>query len=220
MKNIDNVYIKDIFTQYIDLKKIKTIFEVGAMECDYTQEIIDYYTYCEDIHIFECNPYTTDRCNNNINKLKRNNRFIKKVVFNNIGLSSQVEQLKFYPVLNSDNVYGSSSVGFIPTEQIHNLITHKECIIDCTTIDNYCLQEKIQTIDLLLIDIEGSELKALQGATKMLPTVSNIILETQDVRRYENTPLRCEIKEFLYDYGFNELFTTCDGYFGDSIFGK
>lgn len=220
MKNIDNIYINDLYTRYIDIKNIKTIFEIGAMECDYTQELIDCYTSCEALHIFECNPYTVNRCHNNIANLKRNNSNIKKVTFNNIGLSSRPEKLKFYPVLNCDNVYGSSSVGFFPTEQKHNLLSSKECTINCSTIDNYCKQEKIQAVDLLLMDIEGSELKALQGAIEILPTVSNIILETQDVRRYENTPLRIEIKNFLIDFGFKELYTTCDGYFGDSIFGK
>ena len=41
-------------------------------------------------------------------------------------------------------------------------------IIDVTTIDSYCDMKKIKEIDLLKLDIEGYELKALAGASRML----------------------------------------------------
>lgn len=212
-----NVYVKEEFTQFIDVSKVHTIFEIGARECGYTQEIIDYYTSCNELHSFECNPYTVGACIERINNLRKTNA-IKKVAFNNLGISSQKEVLRFYPVAVGDD-YGSSSVGFFPTEKSHSLV-NQHIEVDCNTIDFYCKEHSIKQIDLLLIDIEGGELEAFKGASTMLSNISYIISETQDVQRNQNAPLRSEIRDFLGLYGFEEKYTTCAGYFGDSIFIK
>jgi FkbM family methyltransferase len=212
-----NVYIDKNYVNFIDKTRVKVIFEIGARECGYTQDIINCYNFCEEIHCFECNPYTIDACKKNINQLQRPNKTFKKIILNPLGLSSCKEKLNFFPVL-VDGDYGSSSAGFFPTEKAHSLISDRQCEIECITIDDYCKKEKIKSIDLMCIDIEGNELKAFQGAKEILHTTSYIITETQDVRRNENTPLRSEISDYLLSYGFKEAYTTCDGYFGDSLY--
>jgi FkbM family methyltransferase len=213
-----NNYVKDDFIKYIDKSHVKTIFEIGARECGYTQEIIDCYTSCEELHIFECNPYTLNLCKENVNNLNRNKSNLKKIKFNSVGVSDKSEILDFYAVQVGDD-FGSSSAGFFPTEKAHSLVNsnHK---VNCITIDDYCVQENINSIDMILIDIEGGELKAFKGAKNMLSTVQYIIVETQDVQRYADTPLREDIAEYLKEFGLKEVYTTCNGYFGDSVFAR
>jgi FkbM family methyltransferase len=212
-----NVYIQEDFTKFIDKSKVKIILEIGARECGYTQDIIDYYNFCEQVHCFECNPLTKGICLDNIERLKKSGTNIKRVQFNSFGISSKEERLPFYPVLVGCD-YGSSSAGFFPREKFHSLQTAR-FDVDCTTIDDYCREQYILP-DLLLMDIEGGELKALEGGKKSLHNVSYIIMETQDVQRNDNSPLRSEITAFLKDFGFKEVYTTCKGYFGDSIYTK
>ena len=47
------------------------------------------------------------------------------------------------------------------------------------TVDNYCRENKIDKIDLLKLDVEGHELKILQGASEMLAAdrISNLQIE-------------------------------------------
>jgi FkbM family methyltransferase len=212
-----NTYIKDEYTRFIDKSKVEVIFEIGSRECGYTQDIINCYTYCKEMHIFECNPLTIEDCKRNIDAVKPNKN-LKKLVFNPIAISDKAEKKILYPVKVGDD-YGSSSVDFFPTEKSHSFL-NKEYIVDCTTINDYCSSADIKKIDLILLDIEGSELNALKGANNILKTVSYIITETQDVERNKNTPLRKDIVKFLDKYGFKEVYTTCNGYFGDSIFVK
>ena len=61
-------------------------------------------------------------------------------------------------------------------------------------------------------------------AHKYIKNVSYIIAEVQDVQRNENTPLRKDINDFLKQYNFKEMYTTCNlekgQIFGDSIYVK
>ena len=49
--------------------------------------------------------------------------------------------------------------------------------VKTNTLDNFCKIRKIKRVDLLKIDVEGSELDVLRGAKKLLNSVSIIQLE-------------------------------------------
>ena len=55
----------------------------------------------------------------------------------------------------------------------------KKETVSITTLDNYCSKNKINRIDLLKLDVEGNELKILDGASKMLSKnkITNIQIE-------------------------------------------
>ena len=52
--------------------------------------------------------------------------------------------------------------------KIYSNSTQKEVKVETTTIDSYCQQYNIESIDILKIDVQGNELKVLQGAKRML----------------------------------------------------
>ena len=206
-----NNYVTEPFISHIDRDKVKIIFEIGARECQFTGELLDYYNKCEKIYSFECNPLTIEQC---IEKTKND----KRIVFNAFGISEFFEKMPFH-VTCTDGDFGFSSV-FMPTGHEKNIIGVYD--VPCMNVDSYCTMNNIKDIDLVAMDIEGNELNMMKGSIFMLPYIRYIICEVQDIRRFdggtETNPLRSEITDFLKDYGFVEKVTTCNGYYGDSLY--
>ena len=75
--------------------------------------------------------------------------------------------------------------------------------MSAVTLDDYCGQKGIETIDLLKIDVEGAELQVLQGARRMLKA-KNIALLTfefgQTTFDMGNNP--AEIEDLLHECGY------------------
>jgi FkbM family methyltransferase len=67
----------------------------------------------------------------------------------------------------------------------------KQFTCEVMTLDNLCHERKVQTIDLLKLDVEGFEFEALAGAAEMLPRTRSVIVEVSRTRHAggENDPL-------------------------------
>jgi FkbM family methyltransferase len=81
----------------------------------------------------------------------------------------------------------------------------KETIeVPCTTIDSFCAQNKISTIDILKIDVQGAEFSVLQGAEKMLATqaISLLYFEVVTAPIYKEQRKLHEYFELLDSFGY------------------
>ena len=138
------------------------VFDVGAYIGDTVEQFK--FSFPEAyIHAFE--PF-----DESFSILK--NRFQKtdKLFLNNIAVANRSSSnANMYITQNK----GSSSL-LKPTKDANEfwegnpLSTQKEVKVETTTIDSYCQKYNIQRIDILKIDVQGSELKVLQGAEQML----------------------------------------------------
>lgn len=75
--------------------------------------------------------------------------------------------------------------------------------VPVTTLDAYCKKESLTSVYLLKIDVQGYELKVLEGAEAMLPQIDHIFVETGIVPFYEGAPRFTDIYEFLSRRGFH-----------------
>ena len=77
--------------------------------------------------------------------------------------------------------------------------------IDTTTIDHFCNTENISQIDILKLDVEGAEIRALKGASDKLSkhAVSIIYTEVMFIRHYEGGCLFHELTTLLEYYGYS-----------------
>jgi hypothetical protein len=73
-----------------------------------------------------------------------------------------------------------------------------------TTIDDFCAEHNIHDIQILKMDIQGSELEALKGAKKKLSQqrVSLIYTEIWFVKVYRGQPLFYDLYQYLDQYGY------------------
>jgi len=76
--------------------------------------------------------------------------------------------------------------------------------VNTTTIDHFCDTERIPHIDILKLDVEGAEIKALKGAHNKLSkqAISIIYTEVMFIPHYQDGCLVHELTAFLSQYNY------------------
>ena len=76
--------------------------------------------------------------------------------------------------------------------------------VETQTLDTFCDTEGIADIDILKLDVEGAELKVLNGATRKLTEkrIKLIFTEVKFVAHYEGGCLFHEVADFLSPYHY------------------
>jgi len=79
-----------------------------------------------------------------------------------------------------------------------------EIIVNTITLDEFAFANNIRKIDILKLDIQGSELSALKGAVNLLRngSIGVIYCETYFIKQYQDQPLFLDIAKFLSQYNF------------------
>jgi hypothetical protein len=85
----------------------------------------------------------------------------------------------------------------------HN--AQKEVEVQGYRLDDYCVAAKIDRVDAIWMDVQGAELKVLQGAGARLADVQVIFTEAGVEAYYEGHMLKPELDKFLASQGFTEL---------------
>ena len=177
-----------------DAKQL-TIFDVGAYIGEVTKTYREIFSNAT-IYCFEPFP-------DSFQKLERLsvNKWVRPY---QMAISDHVNKIKLY--VNADLTCNS----FFPRpkdgpkyypEKAENI---GEIEVDTTTIDNFCNRENISQIDILKLDVEGAEIKALRGACDKLSkhAVSLIYTEVMFTPHYEGGCMSHELTGFLEQYGY------------------
>ena len=147
------------------------IFDVGCFNGNFSRKLIkDLKLKKVNFYLFDANPTLK------IKEFKYFNEvFSNKISYRKFNLNT------FFPSS------GSSLKKTIKDDKLWNfsrrLITMKFnkpftiIKVKTNTLDNFCKIKKIKRVDLLKIDVEGSELDVLRGAKKLLNSVNIIQLE-------------------------------------------
>jgi len=105
-----------------------------------------------------------------------------------------------------------SSSGFYPVDMEfwqrfvgkENLSIIKTLEIDTLDLDTFVTENKIDYVDFIKLDTEGSELDILKGATKTLEkSVLGLSVEVEFSPIHKGQPLFCDVDNFLRKIGFN-----------------
>ena len=104
----------------------------------------------------------------------------------------------------------------------------KETIqVEMISLDEFLQANKVSTVDILKMDIQGGELNALHGAERLLKagTASLIFAEITFIPHYEGAPLFHEIWSYLSKFGYSlfdiyDLHRATNGQirYGDALF--
>lgn len=217
LKNSDSKKNEWVKQQELLNNKANIIFDVGANRGDTASKYLNIFPDCS-IHSFEPFPQA---CEIFLKKHKQNNnvRLNKYALANIIGKSI----LNINKSADTNSLLNSKKIG---ANSDKSCFTIGQMEIETNTIDNYCLENNIDLIDILKIDVQGSEIEVLKGASNMLKErrIKVVYTETYFQQQYANQPLFHDISQFLYNHNFI-LQDTYDPYYSansllwcDSIF--
>ena len=148
------------------------LFDVGANVGKYTLMLANIFPNAS-IHSFEPGHATYLTLKSNVDAAPATGG--GTVTLNNFGLSNTAGEMELF--------YDAEKSGLASLYQrqldYFGIDFSKKETVRLSTIDDYCKENDIEKIDLLKLDVEGHELKILQGAHEMLAAdkISNIQIE-------------------------------------------
>lgn len=180
-----------------DVSKKLIIFDVGCYIGDWTRNLIsildktvkkDY-----DFYLFDANKKVKKK----LTKLIKN----KNIIFNNIAFDlkkkKQIFNLNTFfqcsgsslsSIYMNDKKWVNSRYNFINFFSLKKPKKFSKVLIQTETIDNYCKIKKIKNIDILKIDVEGSEADVILGAKNKLKNIK--IIYTEIVENKKNYKMK------------------------------
>jgi FkbM family methyltransferase len=168
--------------------KTKTIniFDVGANIGNYASMVLTIF-HNKNVKIFSFEPSKIA-----FERLKTNIGTNENVILNNFGLG---EENKRSPLFSNEEGSGLASLYHRQLDHLGIAINKME-EVEIKKLDDYCNDNNIGHINLLKIDVEGSELGVLYGAKRMLS--DNLI----DFIQFEfggcNIDSRTYFRDFFY----------------------
>lgn len=204
--------IPTIFRDFINCVPRKGILHIGAHECE---ELGLYYSigYRDDKILWvEALPELVD----NIKSKYSGINIIQAVISD-----KDNEEINF---MITNNIQSSSIFNLKTHLQEHPHVFEKErkklkTITLNSLYDNMMIS--YDTYDFINLDIQGAELKALKGATKILPHIKAIYCEVNEKELYEGCALLPELDAFLETYEFKRVATTMTPHgWGDALYLK
>jgi len=134
-----------------------TVFDVGANIGDYALETYSILETAVRIFCFEPSKATCEM-------LRENTRSIGPIVVYPHGFSDKEEEIELF----SDKQ--GSGLASLYDRRLDHLGTHllNREMVRLSTIDRFCRENNIMSINLLKVDVEGHEYKVFAGAAEML----------------------------------------------------
>lgn len=114
---------------------------------------------------------------------------------------------------------GSSSIG-APLSFNRGEFDPTPIKVSCITLDEWAEQNNVNHIDFMWLDMESHELYALKKGIKVLDTVKVIFTEVAYEPVREGSCLYPDLKKFLEEHGFIEVWKWQVARFGDALFIK
>tara|TARA_B100001057_G_C22783976_1_gene924811 strand:+ start:904 stop:1596 length:693 start_codon:yes stop_codon:yes gene_type:complete len=165
-------------------KEKLNIFDIGCFQGNFSRNLKERIKLKTDFFLFDANPNLSIKDFNYTKLAFSNEKGIKKFYFNT-----------FFPASGSslNTIHKKDKLWNLSRKLVTGNLgkQFKTFEVKTDTLDNYCEQNKIDNIDILKIDTEGSELEILEGAKNMLKKTNIVLIEILDKKKkfkkkYEN----------------------------------
>jgi len=190
-----NDFTKEILENVDKNKKYITVFDVGCFVGNFSKDLKKKLNkYKTSFYLFDPNPDL---------ELK-NWKYFRLAFSDKKGFQNYNFNTFFPPSGSSLSAVSKNDWLWSFTRRIITLNLSKKFItlkVQTDTLDNFCKKKNIFHINILKIDVEGSDFQFLNGAKKTLKKTDLIQFEILDKKKKFNGKLK-RIKSFLKKYGF------------------
>ena len=178
---------------------IPTIFDVSAYVGQSIEKFKQIWPTAE-IHSFEPNPST-------FIELSQNWGDTCGIVLNNVALSDSNKMAPFHATRISEVASLLSPTKRMRQISVEYKYDYELISIQTKTLDDYCIKSDCAGIDILKIDVQGSELAVLKGAHAQLQKriISIIYVETTFADCYEGQTSYSDLVAYLSLCGISTL---------------
>ncbi len=186
--------------------KAQVIFDLGANNGSVAMEYKEIFQNSM-IYCFEPFPEMFKILSENTATHKEVNVFKKAI-------SDKSGKRTFYinESVDTNSLLESQPTGMRSDVQVKN---RSKIEVETTSLDEFCGENSIPQIDILKMDIQGSELDALKGAAQLIKSkkVGLIYTEIYFVAQYANQPLFQDILTYLYqeEYHLQDIYNPIYG---------
>lgn len=187
----------DAFGKQLEIlgNNARVIFDVGANIGDISLQYAGLFPHAA-VYAFEPFPKTYNILQHRVKEMQT-----IQIMQKAIGEIASNKQFYVNHNAGTNSLLQSKKMGLNSDSQVAN----KTFInVDVITIDSFCEQHKIRSIDILKMDIQGGELAALKGAANLLSEkkIRMIYTETYFREQYIDQPLFHEMAAWLQQYGY------------------
>lgn len=215
--------LKKDLLKFFNKKDKLNILDIGGCEGEETIRYSRLFPL-SNIYVFEPLPLNINRIYKNLTKYN-----LKNVAVLPVAVSNEIGVSKFYissgkPDHILDDVdwdFGNKSSSLLLPKINNNpdwLFFDEEILVDTITLESFFINNKINAIDFIHMDVQGAELKVLEGAKKIIKNIKAIWLEVSEIELYKNQPLRPDIEEFMKLNDFELIKTKIEGQIGDQFY--
>lgn len=175
---------------------VRTILDVGANVGQTTSELRRWFPDAF-VHAFEPTPASREA-------YQRVHAADPKVKLWPCAIASQPGRATFHinqrSMTNSLLATAPASAQWVGEANVTNV---ERIDVEVRTLDEFCEANRVERVDILKLDIQGSELDALRGATGLFrrKAVRYVCLEAPFVLLYERQAFFHEIRDFLAAQG-------------------
>lgn len=209
-----NTFVSQKFKSRDD---VGVIFDIGACHALESIEFAKRFKSAR-VFTFEANPVSCAVCLENV-KDYPSITVVSEAVNDYDGLC------KFYPIDKDktittweDGNRGASSLYLANGNYDHiEKYVQYEIEIPCIRLDSFCKKNSVDKIDIIWMDLQGAELKALRSLGSLLETVQIIHTELEINPMYEGQCLFNNVYEFLLDNGFDLDWGDPNVHFGSNF---
>jgi 2-O-methyltransferase len=193
----------------IKLDDIRQVLDIGSWHLGQSVEFADIFLDAR-IDAFEPVPDSYRLCLDRLKTVDEQKR--RRIQVHNLALTNVKGDVPFFAVDTSVRQKidaGFSSLfrfnGGLKNSYYNEDLIQKEIKVKADTLDNWCAKNKVPSIDIMWIDVQGAELLVFKGAGKTLKNTRIIMTEVGLKPYYEGHTLKADIDKFLLPLGFKEL---------------